>query len=479
MKTFVSTLLLTICLSFLMPSVYAQQGEIDRERMNRDIRIMVSALEELFRVDNSSNYSVELPGFRLGSRTGSGSINGTYLPGYGVVFSIPDVTGRTVGVFSTSTSNSNMNSEQQKFAFSVDSNGNGNTISEGGINARIHEFLINYAPSISQLNSEDRILVVYGTLPVERHIISFQSGRFEIGNNVSSTDEPDETRLPVISMSVQKSDLDELRNGSINEATFLSRIDTVTKNRGDENRYLDLEVFANVLETGLKENENELFRLNRKPSHLYLDNFGIMYRVDFSRSPAIIWGDLNRNIDFQITNGDTFDISESLQFNLDEFHIDLDSLQFRFQSDYLSEENREKIRQHMEEAREQIEKARLEVEERLPELREKQEEARRKIETERVRLREQFEEANDPEKVLESLDKRVELIKELMVDYGRTLSTLEDSQSLLITINAGRVRTSELPSQINLRITKSDLLQMERGLISREQAIERIVETRN
>lgn len=479
MKTFVSTLLFTFFLSFLMANAYAQQGEIDRERMNRDIRIMAGALEELFRVENSSNFSVELPGFRLGSRTGSGSISGTYLPGYGIVFSIPDVTGRTIGVFSTSASNSTVNREKEAFAFSVDSNGNGNTINEDGIKARIHEFLINYAPSISQLNREDKILVIYGVLPAERHIVSIHTGRFQTESNQSSTDEPDESRLPVISISVQKSDLDELRNGSINESTFLNRIDTVTKNREDGSRYLDLEVFANVLETGLRENENEFFRLSRKPSHLYLDNFGVIYRVDFSRSPAIIWGDLNRNIDFQITNGDTLDISESLQFNLDDFHIEFDSLQFQIQSDYLSEENREKMRQHLQEAREQIEKGRLELEERLPEIRKKQEGARHKIEKERVRLREQFEEANDPEKVLESLDKRVGLIKELMVDYGRTLSTLENDQSLLVTINAGRSRNSEIPSQIHLRIQKSDLLQMERGTISRDQALERIVETRN
>lgn len=492
MKTHFSTLFFTVFLTLFAVTSNAQQDDrnIDRERMNRDIRIMVSTLDEIFRVDNGSSFSFSMPGFTLGSRSGSGSINGRYLPGYGIIFSIPDVTGRSVGIFSTSGAATGINQENKSFVFSTKTNGDGNTIDEEGIKARVQDFLVNYAPSIGQLNNDDNILVVYGALSSDRRIVSVHTDRVVIGRNDdtvrvtpdsggSSADESDETVLPIISMLVQKRDLEALRNGSISESAFINRIDTFIRHRDGNGRFLDLEVFANVLDTGLSEGNSELFRMTRKPDHLYLENFGVIYHVNFNRSPAFIWGDLNKNIDFRFLSDDMFDVSESFQFDLEDFRVDIDSIRVRFQSDFLSDEDREKMREQMDKTRENIEAVRQNLEERLPEIREKQEEARRRIEAEREKLQEQYEKAGDPEKVRESLDNRIRQIKELIIDYGGTLSTLKDGQSLLVTINTGVARNSGLPERVDLRVTKSDLLQLARGTISRDQAMDRIVETRN
>jgi hypothetical protein len=64
-----------------------------------------------------------------------------------------------------------------------------------------------------------------------------------------------------------------------------------------------------------------------------------------------------------------------------------------------------------------------------------------------------------------------------MVDYGHTLSTLENDHSLLVTINLRTHRVGELPNRIDLRISRSDLELKHRGSISRDQAMERIVVT--
>lgn len=64
-------------------------------------------------------------------------------------------------------------------------------------------------------------------------------------------------------------------------------------------------------------------------------------------------------------------------------------------------------------------------------------------------------------------------LKEYLVDYGRTLSSVDSNQYILLSINLN-VSVDEIPERIDLQIAKSVLDQMDRGDIDREQAISRV-----
>lgn len=64
-------------------------------------------------------------------------------------------------------------------------------------------------------------------------------------------------------------------------------------------------------------------------------------------------------------------------------------------------------------------------------------------------------------------------LKEYLVDYGRTLGSVDSDQHILVSINLN-ASVDEIPDRIDVQITKSVLDQMDRGDISREQAISRV-----
>jgi hypothetical protein len=64
-------------------------------------------------------------------------------------------------------------------------------------------------------------------------------------------------------------------------------------------------------------------------------------------------------------------------------------------------------------------------------------------------------------------------LKEYLVDYGRTLSSVNSDQHILVFINLN-ASVDEIPDRIDVQITKSVLDQMDRSDISREQAISRV-----
>ncbi len=495
MTSFAKHLITSLLFLIFSTAIYAQQNEIDQERLNRDIRIMESALEELFREDNGNGVKFSMPGFTFGSRTGAGHISGRYLPGYGIIFTVPVASGRAIGIFSGSSANDlhpGNESGDLAFAFSADTNEGEAKITEEDIKARITDFFVSYAPSIRQLDDNDKVMVLYGTKPTVRGFVSLQPAKITLGdrpsgqvilNRNNEQDSVNHSGPPVISMAVSVNDLQALRSGRISESSFIDRIETVTTKRNADNRYRDLDVFSNILESGMKDTGDELFRMHRKPTYVYLENFGVIYQMELSRPAFQFLGDWNRNVNFQFPETDFTDAMESLQFNFnrDDFRFDLDSIRVNIGSDFFTEEDREKLREELEEARKKVEEARKELKERLPELREKQEEARKKIEEQQIKLREQFEKQRehglDPEAIRESLDNQIHTLKELMVDYGQTLSTLKNDHSLLISINLRTPGSSDLPNRIDLRISKSDLEQKQRGSISRDQALERVVVT--
>ncbi|GAB5410632.1 MAG: hypothetical protein BalsKO_29970 [Balneolaceae bacterium] len=67
-------------------------------------------------------------------------------------------------------------------------------------------------------------------------------------------------------------------------------------------------------------------------------------------------------------------------------------------------------------------------------------------------------------------------IKEYIVDYGRTLSSLGSDQFLLLSINING-RYENIPGRLDIQVKKSVLEQLDKGSISRDQALQRVVVT--
>jgi hypothetical protein len=446
---------------------------------------MERALEELFRIENQQRFSVNLPGFTIGGGTGIENIKGHYFKGYGVIFSIPDVTNTTYGFINWSDSD---DQDHPEMVFSNEINDTGISINEESILSRITEFLVNYAPSIRLLDHRDRVTVVYGSEIFNKNRFRFSSKRIDINSRENSRvsiygtrerDQPDKPEIPVISMSITKDDLDAYRSGNLTSSEFRLRITSDVVQPDDQNRS-DLNIFANILETELRETQNELFRLNSKPAYLFLQNFGVIYHIDLSRSPAFYIGNVIDNISVRPYELDFTDSVNFFRFNENDFQIDMDSLRFRFRSDFFSEEESKKLRDELELVREKVEEARTRVNEQFPQIMEQQKDVidramdqQREYRQELERQRELFQ---DPEAVEESLQNHLSIIKELMVDYGRTL-TLSPEQSILITIHIPSIQNMELPERVTLTLTKAQLDRYQEGLVSREEALNLITES--
>lgn len=440
MKIFLSIVFLISSFLLMETPVYSQ--DINPDRMDRDIRIMESALNELFRVERDTETRTDRSrGIRIG--TIEANVKGSYLPGYGVIFTIPDATERLFRV----QARSGEDLDASRFSYTIEINGDDRAITEEGIKNRITDFFINYAPTIGQLDNDEHVTVVYGIGSLSRTHAMFQTTRIEM--RWGGTDRTDYESLPIISMSVQKSDLDAMRSGQINEGRFRDRMTTAVEERSREARRLDLQVFASTLETALNEDRDEVLRLSQKPTFVYLDNFGVFYQMDLHYSPNFILRNLSRTL------------SEELRGAMEGLRIEFDSLRIEFDARRSGEaqirEERQRLREEMEDARKIIEE----------ESKILQEDARQKQSA-----------ALDTIDVQDSLDRQIGLTKELMIDYGRTLSSLNPGHSILLSINIRGRRADEVPNRIVLRVTKSDIEQYEQGNISRDQAIQRIVERR-
>lgn len=76
-------------------------------------------------------------------------------------------------------------------------------------------------------------------------------------------------------------------------------------------------------------------------------------------------------------------------------------------------------------------------------------------------------------------DSMISNTKEYIVDYGRTLSSLDSDQFLLVSLSIpGRYeiqgRDERIPERVEIQVSKSVLEQLDRGRISREEALEQV-----
>lgn len=377
-------------LGITFTSTTAFSQNIDANRMNRDIKIMENILGELFKTQNisTSNQAIIVDRDHF---FGGGTIRGTYLPGFGIIFKVGGSSNYNVIV-------SNTHSGSSEYSFYYDTSESENSdedrkVTVESVTERVTEFLKDYGSTIGQLKDNEKIMVIYGS--------KNNSSRFPgltLARGQNQIEEKKET-LPVISVSAKVSDLKDYRTGKINESKFGDRLAIATSK---DKEYLDLKVMGNIFETALRDQESEAFRLSGSVNHLMLDNFGALFSFDVrysnSSSSNVVWG----YVQAQRTIRSTTSVGSS---------------------------------DKLEQEKEELDKA-----------------------------------------ISNAYSNLLSNIKEYVVDYGRTLSSLGSDQFLLLSITING-RHENIPGRLDIQVKKSVLEQLDKGSISRDQAIQQVVVT--
>lgn len=233
----------------------------------------------------------------------------------------------------------------------------------------------------------------------------------------SRGDEKEKTsrqQLPKISAVATKGDLQAYRSGDISSDEFRSRLDISTADAGKDQK--DLRVMAGIFETAFDEMDEKSFRIRGSVDYLHLDNFGALFSFNARYSDRGSW--------------------------------------------VFSE-----VAKTLEAVGEELEKTRADLENRI----------RSNIDSARSEKREKIEQSQKEQKqeVVDAYEQFLGDLKEYVVDYGRTLSSIDSNQRILVSVSLSS-GYDEIPERIDLQIQKSVLESLDQGSMSRNQAMEQI-----
>lgn len=400
-----------LMLIFGMQAVEAQ-SDIDTNRMNRDINIMENVLEEMFKTQWAAQGNTVRAG--TGSWVSFGrseEIRGTYLRDYGIIFTIAG--GPPAFVIM-----SDSDGEKSSYRFQYGDNEEGEPVTQESITDRMVEFLQDYGSTIGQLSSGDRVMVIYKSK--------------NSGNSVtfihSSSDEQEKTkrqqsRSPTISVVATKRNLQAYRSGDINSDEFRNRLDISTAKAGKANQK-DMRIMAGIFETAFEEADDKSFRIRGSVDHLQLDNFGALFSFD-------------------------------IRYGGSRSHFDLSGLH----------ESIEILRKNIDQTQREVEESRAAM----------QDERRAAIDSLRSAHKKKAEEnrAQQKQQAITAYEQFVADLKEYLVDYGRTLRSVDSDQQILVSVSLSS-RYDEIPERIDLQIKKSVLESMDQGSMNRNQTMEQI-----
>ena len=248
MKRIVSIGLL-ICASH-----YLAAQSIDENRMERDLEVAKNVLSTLLGQGSDM--------FFWGNR-----VDATYIPGYGVIFNIPEKTffriarpGRHGAVIIGSTG------EKENQIIVPDEDIESEDFENPDIEEIIRTFLADYADIIGQLNAEDRIKVQQKSMWGKNFV-----------NVWSGMDSEMEVEPKGITAEVAKKDISTYRQGKISRDEFDNRIKV---SRSEEvEKVADLEMFANMIKSYYSPGISKTFFTEGKPGYEVLENFGVIFHI--------------------------------------------------------------------------------------------------------------------------------------------------------------------------------------------------------
>jgi len=440
-----------LCLIILTPVLLTAQ-DIDKTRMDRDLRIMENILVEMFIPKSGPNMPRNIAPID--------PVDGQYLPGYGVYFTIPArVNIRMAEVRRQGT--------DDEVFIQVDPERATDLISEEEVKSLAAEFLKNYAPTIGQLQPDNRITLIYGVkanrFAPGSTIISSLRGSVQNVNARVTWDRARQSEQPVqkiITVTATKKNVDDYRTGRMNESRFVSALSVSVSDVND--RKQDLDLFKTILESAHRQQEEVVFRL-ASPEYIYFDQLGAIFQTTLSITPNLMLASVAG-----LSNEERFFRGTGNRSELDAAFFDggmlLRSLAGteNLPDSVVATLVRPTIRVHRDSTL-----SAQQVQEMV-----------RRFRGEALQREQERKEAIEALDLPAALNTSIGTMKEVLVDYGRTLNSVSSDQHILISMNVVARNVEGIPSRVDLQIKKSDLEEMERGRITRDQALSRIIERR-
>jgi hypothetical protein len=255
-----ATPIFVFAILFIALSISTLQAQnIDQSLMNQDLAIMKGVLNELFKLTwNNINRSkgTAPDSHSIINWNRPGEITATYIPGYGVLFTI----NRNPVIFYT-----NLNGRPM-FIHSDSNNKSKTALTKHSVIDRIKEFLEDYAPSIHQLKSNERITVVLNSNQESSH----------------------KAKLPSVAVSAKMMDLKAYRKDDLNKKGLTSKLSITNLNKpaqGDQH----LKIFAGILESAFSDQKADNFKL-RNIHYFRLKGTGVLFEGEASNGWRFLSG---------------------------------------------------------------------------------------------------------------------------------------------------------------------------------------------
>jgi hypothetical protein len=257
----------------LLSGIWAMPGgakaQINEEKMDKDLRVAAKVLETLSQVEGQVRFY------------GGDMVEGNYIEGYGVIFSLNKNSAFYVGSARTRKSTivrsgSNYNSLQGNAVIVGPKPGPRKIekpegkVEEINIEEIMVEFLANYSQMISQLKPTDKIVV---SSRKERRIYSFVYS----GEDIPVDESSQELNTGAgVSAELLKKDLNDYVSGKISHDQLVAKI-KVTKVDGEGARAKDLDMFSSMLSTIYDDSYTDTYFMSWKPNYERIKGVGAIY----------------------------------------------------------------------------------------------------------------------------------------------------------------------------------------------------------
>jgi hypothetical protein len=257
---------LIACLLLISTAGQAQitrAAAFDTSRMQRDLEIMEAILDRLF--DRS------MPSFHFG---GEGS-RGIYMPGYGVLFQVPN---NSFGfeIITLPPEGEGVNVSEPRAPRALRSKVSARQkINRQDIRENLQNFFANYADAIGQIEDNERVAVyVHGNSK-----LIFTSPEISGATTASSARE--------IFAATRKADIIARRSGTLAEADFNKRMQYRELPGSDDDS--DLEVMARIVDTALRGKNQRWAELEAETRPIYLEGLGALFLLRTSLGDHSSW----------------------------------------------------------------------------------------------------------------------------------------------------------------------------------------------
>jgi hypothetical protein len=451
------TILLVVSFALQPLSADAQRANFDSDRMERDLRIMERIYTDL-------QYQVR----GATGATTANLVNASYFPGYGVVFNINEtfsnvyIRGTVPGTSTTQEAffqgqNQRSEAEERFFAGSTQSarvdsasqplrlriSGYTTPAVEVPSTRNIHDlnktiirdFFTNYVDAIGQLQDSDRIAVLISNRgnPISYSVIG--------ANSRLQTASYNPLRAEVL-----VGDVVAYRTGRINSEAFGSRI-VFSEMDTSSPDHKELQVMRGIFDAALRNNKVSKFSSSRSTHGVLMTNFGAMFSIDVMIEREVLVGAFNPSSISSVEILKNDDGGETIIMLKDSTRIVLPSSVRERQVSGVATVTSTGSR---------IPQGVVTMAERPSDIR------AQTIEGEYVSFR-------------ESMDKLIEQVSELMLDYGRTLRSLKADDKVLVTINQNTTRNDpEVPNRVEIQVDVKTLRDFDRGAMSRDEAMKKL-----